>query len=224
MGGSQSKGTTKPKVVPRPPPPPISQIDRATLDLKNARDRLTRYQKKLEADEVRLIERAKQAKYEGKSQVALQLLKIKKMKHNEIDTVSAQLLNVLQMVQTMDSKQNEAQVLNAMKSGKDALQKMHEETSVEDVLDLMDAIQEQNQVEQEISDILAGVPSTLSVADEAAVERELEALMMAGEPIDSSVGMLPEAPTTVPLPVAPSGKVGEPLMVEQEDPRVAVQA
>ena len=111
-----------------------------------------------------------------------------------------------------------------MRTGKDALQKMHEETSVEDVLDLMDAIQEQNQIEQEISDILAGVPSTLSVADEAAVERELEALMMAGEPVASTVDTLPEVPTTLPLPVAPSGNVGEPDVAIHDKPRLALHS
>jgi hypothetical protein len=63
-----------------------------------------------------------------------------------------------------------------MAKGKDTLQKMHEETSVDDVLDLMDQIQEQNEIEREISNILEEAPS-LSVEDEAAVEAELEALM-----------------------------------------------
>jgi charged multivesicular body protein 6 len=210
MGGSQSN-TSKPP--PPPPRPQISSIDRATLDLKNARDRLTKYQRRLEADEAKLIERARQAKFNGKPQVALQLLKIKKIKRNELDTVSTQLLNVLAMVQTIDSKQNEAQVLNALKTGKDALQKLHEETSVEDVLELMDAIQEQNQMEQEISDILSGVAlessSMLSTADEEAIERELEQLMMTTQTAPLN---LPEAPTTQPLPVAPSGKLGEPTV------------
>jgi hypothetical protein len=216
MGGSQSK-TAKPKPKPTAT---ISQIDRATLDLKNARDRLTKYQRKLEADEAKLVEKARTAKREGKPNVALQLLKIKKIKHNELDTVSTQLLNVLQMVQTIDSKQNEAQVLNAMKTGKDALQKMHEETSVEDVLELMDAIQEQNQMEQEISDILAGVPS-LSMADEAAVELELESLM-AGEIADPAMEALPVAPTTKPLPIAPSGQLGEPAVAKKDESKVAI--
>lgn len=214
MGGSQSS-TAKPKRK----APEISQIDRATLDLKNARDRLAKYQRKLESDEARLVERARQAKRDGKPQVALQLLKIKKMKHNELDTVSTQLLNVLQMVQTIDSKQNETQVLNAMKTGKEALQKMHEETSVEDVLNLMDSIQEQNEIEREISDIMAGVPSTLSVADEAAIEQELEALM-AGD--TTSMEKLPEVPTAQPLPIAPVGEIGEPAVKDQNEARVAV--
>ena len=200
MGGIQSKTTSTTTTV-KKAKPTISEVDRAVLDLKNARDRLSKYQQKLEADEARLVERAKQAKRKGQTNVALQLLKIKKIKNAEVQNVSQQLLTVLQMVQTIDSKQNEAQVLQAMRVGKDALQKMHEETSVEDVLDLMDEIKEQAEVEREISGILQGVPE-LSLEDEAAVEAELEALMM--EENGVVVDQLPEVPQTQPLPVAPT--------------------
>ena len=178
MGGSlsSSSSTTTAKKK-RPPGGTISATDRAMLDLKNARDRLHKYKNKLEQDEGRIVARAKQAKAEGKTKAALNLLKIRKMKLNEVETVEGQLLNVMQMVQTIDSKQNDTQVLAAMKIGKDTLQRMHEETTVDDILNLMDEIQEQNELEREMNDILMGGPSSLSVEDEAAVEAELEALM-----------------------------------------------
>jgi predicted metalloprotease len=37
------------------------------------------------------------------------------------------------MVETIDSKQNDSAILQAMAIGKDTLKKMHEETTVEDV-------------------------------------------------------------------------------------------
>ena len=146
--------------------------------------------------------------------MALQLLKIKKIKTQEVAGVEAQLLTVLQMVQTIDSKQNESQVLQAMKTGKDALQKMHEEMSVDQVLDLMDQISEQHDMEKEISNILQGVPE-LSIEDEAAVEDELEALMVAegmGTATSANITedqLLPEVPTSKPIPVAPSTMLPE---------------
>jgi len=221
MGGNYSK-TKTPTPPPVKPKPTISAIDRTTLDLKNARDRLQKYTKQLEKEEIRLLEKVKLAKSKGQTQVALQLLKLKKMKRNELDATSNQLFNVLQMVQTIDSKQNETQVLAAMKKGKDALQVMHEATTVDDILNLMDTIQEQNQLEQEMSDILAGVPTTLSVTDEAEIEQELEALMMSDETMttktETKMETLPEAPTTKPMPVAPSGE----LVGETENSAVAV--
>jgi type I site-specific restriction-modification system R (restriction) subunit len=202
MGGGFSKSTSAKK----PPAGTISSVDRAVLDLKNARDRLSRYKKKLELDDAKIIARAKREKEAGRTKTALNLLRVRKIKQNEVDVVEGQLLNVLQMVGTIDSKQNEAQVLAALKTGKDSLQKMHEETSVDDVLDLMDQIQEQNQVEQEISDILAGAPTSLSVQDEAAVEAELEALIQEQQQQQQQT-------TTVELPTAPQTKLPEHLPV-----------
>ncbi|OEU19814.1 Snf7-domain-containing protein [Fragilariopsis cylindrus CCMP1102] len=202
--------------------PEISATDRATLDLKNARDKLQRYKMKLEQDDIRIVSRAKKAKVDGNTKAALNLLKVRKMKTREVESVEQQLLNVLQMVQTINSKQNEVQVLQAMKEGKDTLQKMHEETTVEDVLTLMDDIQEQNELENEINDILQNSPQSLSIADEEAVEAELEALMMMGVGLDQQEKnspittttpekeqQLPIAPDTQPLPQAPSTKLPE---------------
>ena len=201
--------------------PEISATDRATLDIKNARDKLQRYKMKLEQDDSRIVARAKKAKVDGNTKAALNLLKVRKMKTREVESVEQQLLTVLQMVQTINSKQNEVQVLKAMKEGKDTLQKMHEETTVEDVLTLMDDIQEQNELENEINDILQNSPHSLSMEDEEAVEAELEALMRMGVGIDqqekdSPITTTPEkeqplpiAPDTQPLPQAPSTKLPE---------------
>lgn len=233
MGGTQSStaqnNKKKKAAVVERNKSSISQVDRAMLDLKNARDRLSRYQKKLELDESKLVERARLAKRNGQPNVALNLLKIKKIKTREVQQVESQLLTVLQMVQTIDSKQNEAVVLQAMATGKDALQKMHQETTIDQVLDLMDQIQEQNEMEQEISKVLQGVPE-LSLADEEAVEAELEALMMQGElpqkqeaTSTSTTTQLPEVPTTQPLPVAPTDKLPQQTTVASNaDERVAV--
>lgn len=197
----------------RGPPPAISAADRATLDLKNARDRLQKYKVKLEQDDAKIVARAKKAKADGNTKAALNLLKIRKLKTREVESVEAQLLNVLQMVQTIDSKQNEVQVLAAMKEGKDTLQRMHEETTVDDVLNLMDEIQEQNELEQEMNDILVGANvSSLTIEDDAAIEAELEALMgiaptqQQQQPI---VEQLPVAPDTQPLPQAPTSELPE---------------
>jgi hypothetical protein len=84
-------------------------------------------------------------------------------------------------------------MLAAMKNGKDALKLLHEETTVDDILNLMEAIQEEHEVEQEVSDILQNVPK-LSADAEMAVEQELAAL---------EESMLPS------LPVAPDTKLPE---------------
>ena len=102
-------------------------------------------------------------------------------------------------------------MLAAMKEGKDTLQRMHEETTVDDVLNLMDEIQEQNELEQEMNDILVGANvSSLTMEDEAAIEAELEALMgIAPTPQQPTGEQLPVAPVSEPLPQAPSTKLPE---------------
>jgi charged multivesicular body protein 6 len=178
----------------------ISDIDRAVLDLKNARDRLTRYRNKLQDDSDKLVEQARKAKLKGRNETALGLLRLRKYKAQQADSVDGQLLTVLQMVETIDSKQNEKQVLDALATGKDALKAMHEQTTVDDVLNLFDEIKEELEVEREITEILQGVP-TLSPADEMAVEEELERMQaeMNGTKIDeaaAAAAQLPAVPTT----------------------------
>ena len=212
MGSLTSKEAAPPPTTARKrgPPPAISAADRATLDLKNARDRLQKYKTRLETDDARITARARKAKAEGNTKAALNLLKIRKLKTREVETIEAQLLNVMQMVQTIDSKQNEVRVLAAMKEGKDTLQRMHEETTVDDVLNLMDEIQEQHELEQEMNDILVGANvSSLTLEDDAAIEAELEALMGITPATKQVEDQLPVAPDTQPLPQAPSTKLPE---------------
>lgn len=176
----------------------ITAIDRTVLDLKNARDRLQKYRTKLARDEERLLLQAKKYKESGRTDTALSILRLKKFKEQQAKSCEDQLLNVLQMVETIDSKQNDAVILNAMKSGKDTLQSMQQETTVEDVLDLMEDIADAHATEQEITDILSGVPE-LSVEAEAAVEQELEQLQ----------AELSGTTTTVDLPTVPTHKLPE---------------
>jgi charged multivesicular body protein 6 len=223
MGGAFSSSSSSSSTKKKPPPGgTISATDRAVLDLKNSRDKLQRYKTQLERDEVKLVSRAQQAKAKGDTKNALWLLKLRKIKLREVETVEGQLLNVMQMVQTIDSTQNHTQMIAAMKLGKDTLQRMHEETTVEDVLNLMDEIQEQNELEKEMNQVFENVP-TLSVQDEEAVEAELEALMMDTEttssPIDDS---LPVAPDITPLPVAPSTKLPDQVPVITEETMAVV--
>jgi charged multivesicular body protein 6 len=209
MGGAFSSSSSTP--ANKNAAASISPIDRAVLDLKNARDRLQRYRQKLERDDAALLIKAAAARDAGQTKKALGILRLKKYKQVQAGACEDQLLTVLQMVETIDSKQNDSAVLQAMAIGKDTLKKMHEETTVEDVLELMDQVSEENAVEQEINEILQGVP-TLSADQEEAVEAELLALQSMMNPAAPSAKTeevnLPTAPTTkLPeaLPVAPTG-------------------
>lgn len=195
-----------------PKKPEITEIDRAILDLKNARDRLQKYRTKLENDEARLVQQARIARDAGKKERALGLLRLRKYKQSQAATCEDQLLNVLKMVETIDSKKNESILLSALAVGKDTLKKMHEETTVDDVLNLMDEIKEELEVENEITEILSAVP-TLSVADEEAVEAELAAMEMEMNGMPSDKIELPDVPTDK----LPDIKVPEPQKSAQAE-------
>jgi Snf7 len=183
-----SKAGTKKKVE-------VTSVDRTILDLKNSRDRLQRYRTKLERDEERLLVQAKLAKNQNRKETALGLLRLRQFKRDQLTNCEDQLLNVMKLVETIGSKQNDVAVLSAMRAGKDTLKQLHEETTVDDILNLMESIQEEHEVEREVADILQHVPK-LSADAELAVEQELEAL-------EASLLPLPS------LPVAPDTKLPE---------------
>ena len=151
MGSSSSKSKTK---QPIKRGGEITPIDRATLDLKISRDKLSKYRKKLALDSDKLATRAKALHAEGKTKNALQLMRLRKYKLAEADRVEEQLLTVLQVVDKISEKQNEQEVIQAMKSGKNALQMMHDKMGIDNVLDLMDDIRDQNETEQRINEVL----------------------------------------------------------------------
>ena len=201
MGGAFSSSSSSSKPKKKPAGGTITDIDRAVLDLKNSRDRLNRYKAKLERDNEKLRSRAKELNSQGKKSTALNLLKLRKYKLKEVERVDSQLMTIFQMVEQIQSKENEVEVLAAMRSGKNALNKLHEETSIEDVLQLMDEVQEANEVEQEISQILGSGAADALTSDEedqiaaefAALEKEMSETKVEEE--EPKIN-LPEVPST----------------------------
>jgi len=209
----------------------ISPIDRAVLDLKNSRDRLSRYRTKTSADCDKLLSRAqsihgKNTKDAQKKATALNILKLRKYKLNQVENVNSQLLTIETMVANIQSKEEEKEVLEALNTGKNALKKLHEENTVEDVLKLMDEVEEQNEMEQEVNEVLigSGAANSLSPEELTEVEEELAALEreVLGEKKD-------EVDEDIQLPDVPDGElpvVGETDKVEettsQQQTRVAL--
>ena len=194
MGGSSSKPS-------KPITPQITPIDRAILDLKVSRDKLQRYRVRLDADTQSLTAKAKDAKAKKRTKMALGLLQLRKAKINQVDQVNEQLITIHTMISTIQNKEEEAQVLEALKAGKGALAKMHQENSIESVLKLMDEVEEENEVERQINDVLIGMGETLMEGDEEELEHELEALMKNAEVVTDKI--------ETSLPVAPVGNLPE---------------
>ena len=78
----------------------VSERDRAILELKNARDRLKKYQKKLESEKKVLEQKSLELWKSGKRDRAKLTLRMKEFKESQMDKADAQLLTVMQMVRS----------------------------------------------------------------------------------------------------------------------------
>ncbi|XP_066498720.1 charged multivesicular body protein 6 [Hoplias malabaricus] len=174
-------------------PSRVTEQDRIVLQLKQQRDKLRQYQKKLtlQLETERLL--AKQLLKDGKKERAVLLLKKKRYQDQLLDKTETQISNIERMVQDLEFAQIEIRVLDGLKVGNDCLKKMHEILSIEEVERIMEETQEAIDYQKQIDDILAG---SLNQEDEEAVLAELEAITQ-GDDVP-----LPEVPTE-PLPDVP---------------------
>ncbi|XP_033500241.1 charged multivesicular body protein 6-like [Epinephelus lanceolatus] len=181
-------------------PSRVTEQDKAILQLKQQRDKLKQYQKRitLQLEKERLL--AKQLLKDGRKEKALLLLKKKRYQDQLLDKTENQISNLERMVQDIEFMQIEMKVIEGLKVGNDCLKSMHEIMSIEDVERILDETQESIEYQRQIDEMLAGV---LTQEDEDAVLAELEAITQ-GEDV-----ALPEVPTE-PLPKVPEVAKAEP--------------
>lgn len=182
-----------------PEKPKITEQDKAILALKQQRDKLKQYQKKIQLNLEKERQLAKQLLKGGKKDKAKLLLKKKRYQEQTLERTDNQLDNLEKMVQDVEFAQVQIQVADGLKQGNEALKKMHEIMSIEDVERIMDETREGIEYQREIDDLLSG---SLTQEDEDAVLQELE------EMTQSVTENLPEVPTE-PLPEVPTEEPGE---------------
>lgn len=103
---------------------------------------LTLVNEQLESDSEKLQSQARELVQMRQKQRALLLLKLRKYKEKELDNVDNQLLNVFKMIEDIEWESANMEVLKALKVGTEALNKFHEEMSVEDVEALLEETNE----------------------------------------------------------------------------------
>ncbi|XP_056153275.1 LOW QUALITY PROTEIN: charged multivesicular body protein 6 [Lampris incognitus] len=179
----------------------VTEQDKAVLQLKQQRDKLRQYQKKinLRLDKERLL--AKQLLKDGKKEKALLLLKKKRYQDQLLDKTENQISNLERMVQDLEFAQIEMKVIEGLKVGNDCLKKMHEVLSIEEVERIMDETQDAIEYQREIDEMLAG---SLTEEDEDAILAELEAITQ--EEVE-----LPDVPSEA-LPEGPEETEEKPEM------------
>ncbi|XP_062858962.1 charged multivesicular body protein 6 [Trichomycterus rosablanca] len=176
----------------------VTEQDRAVLQLKQQRDRLKLYQKKITLQLEKERQLAKQLLKDGKKEKAILLLKKKRFQEQLLDKTENQISNLERMVQDIEFAQIEMKVIEGLKVGNDCLKKMHEVLSIEEVERIMDETHDAVEYQRQIDDILAG---SLTQEDEDAVLAELEAITQEDVELPEVPDEeLPEAPEQEPEP------------------------
>lgn len=126
---------------------------------------------------------------------ALLLLRKKKFQEQCLVKADGQLENLESMVHDLEFAQVETTVIDGLKVGNEALKKLHDILSIDEIEKVMDETREGIEKQQEIDALLSG---ELTAEDEESVEAELDALMAQDTEVET-----PEVPADVPLPDVP---------------------
>ncbi|KDR11542.1 charged multivesicular body protein 6-A [Zootermopsis nevadensis] len=157
----------------------VTEHDKAVLQLKQQRDEIKQYQKRIEKNLEKDKQLACKLLQAGKKERAKLLLRKKRFQEQILQRTDIQLENLEFLVHDLEFCQIEMQVINGLKVGNEALKKIHEVLNVEEVEKILDETREGVEKQQEIDDLLAGA---LTPEDEEAVEEELEQIIQAEMP------------------------------------------
>lgn len=171
-----------------PRAPKISAQDRAILDMKNQRDKLRQYQKRITIITTREKEIAKECLAKGDKDKALLALRRKKYQESLLAKTDSQLEQLEKLTSSVEFALVQKDVVFGLQQGTTVLKQIHAEMGgLEAVEKMMGESEEARAYQQEISEALAG---QISNADEDEVEEELEAMEREVEGIK-----MPDAPT-----------------------------
>ncbi|BFZ17257.1 hypothetical protein BsWGS_20296 [Bradybaena similaris] len=174
----------------------VTEQDKAILQLKQQRDKLKQYQKKITVQLERDREVARTLLKNGKKDKAKLMLRKKKFQESLLIKTDSQLENIERLVHDLEYAQVEQEVIKGLQIGNASLKKIHEIMSLEDVERIMEETQEGIEKQREIDELLSG---GLSAQDESDVLAEL----------DEIVKQQSEAEENIFLPDVPTGKIEE---------------
>lgn len=174
-------------------PSRVTEQDRAILELKKQRDQLRIYQRKIEAEQEKLKNFARQCLQKGQKDKAKLILKKKRRQETLLQQTDQQIDNLEVMANDIEFAQLEKNVVDGLKVGNESLKKMHQIMSYEDVEKIMEETREGIEYQQELDDLLAG---SLTPEDESSVLAELDELL--GVNNEEAAINLPDVPTEVP--------------------------
>lgn len=203
----------------------VTPQDKAILQLKQQRDKLKQYQKRIELALASDRELAKKLLNNGKKDRAKLLLRKKRYQEQVLQRTDGQLENLEHMTHDLEFAQIELQVIDGLKHGNEALKKVNDILNLEDIESILDETREAVDKQREIDALLSG---TLTEEDEAAVEDELNDI------INESLPIIPNEPIPdidadvdeeeIAMPDVPTSAVEEKVKEKKTRERVALEA
>ncbi|RWS23523.1 charged multivesicular body protein 6-like isoform X1 [Leptotrombidium deliense] len=173
----------------------VTEQDKVILQLKQQRDKLKQYQKRIREQLDKEKDMARQLLKDNRKEFvkALLLLKKKKFMETLLDRTDNQLDNLEKMATDIEFAQIEVKVMEGLKSGNDSLKQLHSIMSIEQIESIMDETKESVEKQKEIDNLLSGA---FTQEEESDLLEELEK-MTAEESVPIS-DKLPEVPSHEP--------------------------
>jgi len=154
----------------------MTQLDKAKLEVKRGKNRISKFSKKLEQQIVKLDQDARNYLKDGNKKKALYTIKLKKLKIKSMENVETQILSLEKVLLEIETTEMTQESLKAVQSGTNALNEMHRIMSVEDVEQILADNEEALDDANEIANLIAGAGGNFDVVDEDELEAELQAL------------------------------------------------
>ncbi|KMQ91489.1 charged multivesicular body protein 6-like protein [Lasius niger] len=176
----------------------VTEQDKAILQVKQTRDKIKQYQRKIEQslEKERLL--AKELLKNGRKDRALLLLRKKKYQEQVLSRADGQLENLERMVHDLEFAQVEMKVVDGLRIGNTTLKQLHDLLSIDEIEKIMDETREGVEKQREIDEILSSTFTAEDNIDEDEIETELDALL------ETELNeKTPEIPKNVILPDVP---------------------
>ncbi|XP_060522928.1 charged multivesicular body protein 6-B [Cylas formicarius] len=186
------------------PPSRVTSHDKAVLQLKQQRDKLKQYQRRIELTLASDRELARKLLAKGQRDRAKLLLRKKRYQEQLLVKTDGQLENVEKLTHDIEFAQVELQVVEGLKQGNEALKKVNEALNIADIEAILEETKEAKDKQDEISSLLSGV---LTQEDEEAVEDELAQILKEE---------MPDVPSEEPIDAEDDGWVIKDQLISKE--------
>ncbi|KAI7697424.1 Charged multivesicular body protein 6 [Sarcoptes scabiei] len=171
----------------------VTSMDKAVLQIKQQRDKVRKYQKRLTVQIQNEVEIIKKLSQQGNKK-ALLLLKKKKFTEKMLEKTDRELMTIENLIMDIEYKNVEQNVLKGIEVGNEALKQLNSLFSIDKIEALLEETEEGIQKQKEINELITGIKEIDEIAmDDDELNEELENIL------DDQTIELPEVPSEQPV-------------------------